>query len=740
LPVERPTFSESWYRVGELSPRLRATVQIHRQFFRGQTWHVLQDPASNQFFRLNEPAYRFVGLMDGRRSVAEIWKITNAELGDSAPTQGEVIQLLGQLYTSNLLAGDMPPDAAGLFKRHRQRVTREVQSYLMNLLFIRIPLFDPDRLLDRTVGLFGRLFTWYGLVLWAGLMLVAAYFVAGRADELQSGAKGILEPARLPLLYAALVIVKVCHEFGHSYACKKFGRDTGGGGEVHILGVMFLVFTPLPYVDASSSLALRDKWHRAIVGAAGMMVELGLAAVAAVVWAKTGEGSPIHSVAYNVVFIGSVSTLLFNGNPLLRYDGYYILSDLLEIPNLAQRSKEYVYYLVKKYVWSVKQARNPAHTPGEKVWMVLYGISSSIYRVFISVVILLFVTDAIPVLGAVLAVTAVVAWGLVPIGKFVHYLASNGELIRVRTRAVLTSLAAPAAIIALTGFIPLPDRFYVEGVVRPVRMTVIHSGADGFLVSCLPSGQAVTAGPDGPVLAQLDNEPLRRHQERNEAELREFTARLHYAMVDEAVAVQIRQRQVDAVREKIRRADEQLADLAVRSPQAGQWISADIDLKKGSYIKRGDKLGLVATMDDLEIQAEAVQNVAGVLQTSALPDVRMRIIGRPDQEFSGRIKEFLPAGQEHTPPQLGAPVGGQIAIMTDDRSGTKAAERIFEIQVTPEPESLIRTRTVDGQSVDDSIRLMPEQRVLIRFDTPSKPLMEQGWRWLLQLLQKRFHI
>jgi len=737
LPVDRPTFSESWYRVAELSPRLRATVQIHRQFFRGQTWHVLQDPASNQFFRLNEPAYRFVGLMDGRRRVAEIWKITSAELGDSAPTQGEVIQLLGQLYTSNLLAGDMPPDAAGLFKRYRQRVTREVQGYLMNLLFIRIPLFDPDRLLDRTVGFFGKLFTWYGFVLWAGLMVVAAYFVAGRSGELASKASGILSPDRLPLLYAALVIVKVCHEFGHSFACKKFGRDTGSGGEVHILGVMFLVFTPLPYVDASSSLALKSKWNRAIVGAAGMMVELGLAAVAAVIWSYTGENSPIHAVAYNTVFIGSVSTLLFNGNPLLRYDGYYILSDLLEIPNLAQRSKEYIYYLIKRYAWNVKQARNPAHTPGEKVWMVFYAIFSTTYRVFISVVILLFVTDALPFIGAILAVTAAVAWGLVPIGKFVHYLASNGELIRVRSRAVLTSVAAPVAVVALAGLLPMPDRFYLEGVVKPVRMTAIHSGADGFLVSYLPSGKAVTPAPDGPVLARLDNEPLRRHQEQNEADLRQFSARLREAMVDEPVAIQIRQRQVDAVLDKIRRAVEQLADLQVRSPQAGQWIAPDIDLRKGSYVRRGEKLGLVATMDDLLIRAEATQNVAGVLQTSAADEVRMRIVGQPDHEFSGRIKAFLPAGQEHlASPALSAAAGGPIAVMTDDRTGMKAAERVFEIQITPDRASLVRV--VDGKEVP--IRLLPEQRVVIRFDTPAKPLLAQGWRWLLQLLQRRFHI
>jgi putative peptide zinc metalloprotease protein len=571
-------------------------------------------------------------------------------------------------------------------------------------------------------------------VAWLGLILVAGYFVMGRADELASKATGILNPQGLPLLYVALIIVKICHEFGHSFACKKFGRDTGSGGEVHILGIMFLVFTPLPYVDASSSLALKSKWHRAIVGAAGMMVEMGIAAIAAIVWATTGESSPtVHSAAFNVVFIGSVSTLIFNGNPLLRYDGYYILSDLLEIPNLAQRSKDYLYYLVKRYVWSVKQARNPAHTPGEKVWMVLYAISSTIYRVFISVVILLFITDAVPFLGAILAATAVIGWGLVPLGKFVHYLTSNGELMRVRPRAILTSLVVPAVLIALAATVAVSDPFYVEGVVRPNHLTDIHAGVDGFLVKNLPSGAVVKRGPDNPVLVLLDNQVLRHQQQMNMADLAQFEARLGQARTDEPVAIKIRERQIRGVKDKIRRVEQQLADLEVRSPQAGQWISPE--LLQHAFVHRGQKLGVVATMDDLIIRSEATQDVAGILLDLPLGTaVEVRIKGRPDQQFTGRITAELPAGQKQLPSQaLSAAAGGPIAVVTSDRNGTTAAEGVFEIQVTPDADSLAKHQP-------DAIRLLPEQRVIIRFDTPAKPLLEQGWRWLSQLLQRRFHI
>ena len=387
MPVDRPTFSESWYRVADLRPRLRSTLQTHRQRFRGELWFVLQDPASNQFFRLNKAAWHMVALLDGRRTVSEAWKIANEQLGDSAPTQGETIQLLGQLYTSNLIQAELPPDAEGLFQRYSKRRQREVQGYLTNLLFVRIPLFDPDRLLDRWVWLFGRIFSWYGLGIWIALMLAGGYAIMSRIGELKSGASNVLDPSNLPLLYIGFVLVKVFHEFGHAFACKQMGRRQGGG-EVHVMGIMLLVLTPMPYVDASSAWAFRSKWQRAAVGGAGIYIDLAVAAAAAIVWSVTGQGA-VHGIAFNIMFIASVATLLFNANPLLRYDGYYMLSDVLEMPNLSQRGRDYIYYLVRRYVWGVRQVRNPANDSGERIWLAVYGAASTVYRVFICAFILL---------------------------------------------------------------------------------------------------------------------------------------------------------------------------------------------------------------------------------------------------------------------------------------------------------------------------------------------------------------
>jgi len=728
MPVDRPTFNESWYRVAGLRPSLRFTVQVHRQHFRGQMWHVLQDPASNQFFRLSTPAYHFVALLDGRRTVAEAWNICNQDLGDSAPTQGEVIQLLGQLYTSNLLQAELPPDAESLFRRYRRRVTREVQGYLMNLLFIRIPLFDPDHFLDRWVRVFGCVFSKAGLALLVGLLGAAFYFLAGRGAELVDRASGVLSVENLPLLYVGLVLVKVCHEFGHAFACKKFGRQEGKGGEVHVIGVMFLIFTPLPYVDASSAWALRQKWHRVVVGTAGMMVELGVASIAAIVWASTAPGSTLYALTYNMMFIASVSTVLFNGNPLLRYDGYYILSDLLEIPNLAQRSKGYIYYLVRRYLWRVRRPQSTAHTAGERPWLAFYAVASTAYRVTVCFAILLFVMNKFFLVGVVLGLMALSTWVFVPLGKFAHYLATHGELDRVRPLAVGSVVLFIAAIVAAVGLVPAPDYCRVEGVVEPAHPVFIHAGADGFVTHVhRASGENVAPGTR---LLEAHDPVLRARYEGLLARRAELEARRRLAEAEgKRAKVQMFSKQIAALDENIENRAKDLEALTIRAPARGTWIAPDVENFRNRYFRRGEKVGMVARLDDLVIRATAGQNVAAALieeievkKNDRVRLVELRVKGCPDSELKGRIKEIVPAGQDDLPSAaLGYAAGGSVQTAPTDGKGTKTAERFFEIRIVPET----------------SAGLLCGQRVVVRAALPTKPLALQWWRGLLRLFQRR---
>jgi len=722
--LDKPTFDESWYRVAELRPRLHPSVQTYRQWYRGQLWYVVHDPANNQFFRLREASYHLLGLLDGRRTVAEAWRLANDHLGDDAPTQTETIQLLGQLYTSNLLHGGMPVDAAGMFERYRTRVRREVGGYLMNVLFLRIPVWDPDRVLERWLPVVSWMFGPIGIVLWVLLLATGLFHLMGHWGELFRAAdpQSMLALENLIVLYLCFAGIKAVHELGHGFACKRFGRRNRTGGEVHTIGIMLLVLMPVPYVDASSSWTFRSKWHRAFVGAAGMYVEIAVAAIAAIVWARTGEGTLVHSVAYNLIFIASISTVLFNGNPLLRYDGYYILSDLLELPNLSQRSKQYIYHLIKKYAWGVERSRSPAHSPGERPWLVSYGITASLYRVFIFTAILLYVADMLFFIGIVLAVGGLISFAFVPLGKFVKFLATSSELNRVRGRAVGVTVGVIALTVICIGAVPWPDHHRSEGVVAVPEMREIHADESGFVGRTLASGARVTAS--GSPLIEASDPDLSFELQRLEARRRRTLAMQRDAEASDPAEAQIAADRLAVIDRQIERTRERIDGLNLRSPVDGVWIAPEADRLEHSFVRRGQFLGTILPRNDLIIRV-ATDQYLGPRLVEESATVQMRAYDRPDQNLEGEIVRILPGGRRDLPSRaLSIPAGGRLPIDPSSETG-ETREPFFQVDIRPDP---------------DAAPLLVGQRVVARFELPPKPLAVQWWRAIQQLLQRRFEI
>src|SRR5215213_8722454 len=479
----RPTFSESWYRVKNLRAKLRPGAQISRQYYRGDRWYVVRDPAGNQFHRLSDPAYRFVGLLDGTRTVEEAWDLCGGQLADDAPTQPEVIQILSHLYGANLVDADVTPDATVLLRRHKKLSQRKLQGRLMNVLFPRIPLWDPDRFLVRWMPLVRIMFSRFGAVVWLAVVFAALAVVAPHWDKpghsLKDAAKYAINlhqnPINVVYLWCVFVFVKLIHELGHAFSCRRFG------GECHELGIMFLVFIPTPYVDASTAWSFPNKWHRIFVGAAGMIVELFFAALCTFFWVNTRDPYSLPAqLAFNAMLVASVTTVIFNANPLLRYDGYYILSDWLEIPNLRQKSTEYALGLIKRHVFRVK-LQQPLPPVGQRVWLFFYAIASSIYRIFVGFAIMMLVYFQIPVLGVLMALGGLITWALVPVFKTTKYLMLDPELHRKRPRAIAFTLAMTAAVVILVGLVRFPVNIDQVGVIEPVTKEVIRGRTSGFI-------------------------------------------------------------------------------------------------------------------------------------------------------------------------------------------------------------------------------------------------------------------
>ena len=470
----RPFQSSSWYRVAKLQPKLREHATIHRHRYRGNVWYVVHDHATGWVHRLSPASYAIVGAMDGNRSVDQLWQEAGIRLGQEAPTQDELIQLLVQLNAADLLQTEATPDSAELFARAVKVRRSAWLNNIFNPLALRVRIWHPDDFFERSLPYVKWLIDWRGLALWMLVVLPAIVLAAQHWPELAANAaQRTLAVDNLLLMALSYTVLKALHELGHGYAVKAFG------GAVHELGVMFLVFAPVPYVDASAASEFRSKWRRALVGAAGMIVEVFVAALALYVWLAVEEGF-VRALAYSVMLIAGITTVLFNGNPLLRYDGYYILSDILEIPNLAQRATRYWGYLLERYVFRTEDFREFFATRGERIWLLLYAPASFLYRVAVMLAIAIFIASKYLAVGVAIAIWGLYTGVLRPIEKALWHVIAGPRFQRDRKRAVATTFGALLAASVILFLVPLPAFTTTEGVVWLPDSAIVRAGTDGF--------------------------------------------------------------------------------------------------------------------------------------------------------------------------------------------------------------------------------------------------------------------
>lgn len=710
-------FSSSWYRVAELRPRLRSHAQIHRQSFRGQVWYVLQDQASGRYHRFTPAAHLVISLMDGRRSVQEIWDLACSELGDAVLTQEQAIQLLAQLYRSDVLHGDVPPDLGELAERSEKMRRRKLLMTFLNPLAVRIPVLDPDRFLSATLFLVRPLFSWFGVLLIAsvigtGLVLAGIYW-----DPLTENVTDrVLAAESLLLMIVAYPLIKALHELGHGYAVKHWG------GEVHEMGLLFLVFMPVPYVDASASSAFREKRRRALVGAAGIIVELTLASLALFVWINL-EPSLLRVFVFNIMLIGGVSTLLFNGNPLLRFDGYYVFADLIGIPNLGVRSNRHLGYLIQRYLFGVETARSPVSAPGEGAWFVVYGIAALVYRLFIMIAIVLFVATKFFVVGVVLAVWACLLMYVLPMLKGLRYLVTSRALERTRARAFAACFGVVGLIAAGLTLVPLPYATMAEGVVWVPGDAVVHAGTEGTVVSVLaPPNQEVSSGEP---LIRLEDPLLAARIRVLEAEVRELRLRFAAQHMADRAEAKIIQEQLNHAEADLALHERRAEKLVVRSPAPGRFLLPRAGDLPGRFIAKGALLAYVADSRRPVIRVVVAQDVVDLVRQRTQA-VHVRFAGRLSEVRSAQVVREVPAASSDLPsPAFSTQGGGDITLDPEVAGGGRALDSFFQFEL----------------NLDEAARLASVgDRVYVRFDHGSEAVAWRLYRSLRQLFLSQFHV
>lgn len=712
-------FSDAWHRLASARVGLLPTVQVRKQSYRRQTWYVLQDVFSQKFFRVTPRAWRFLARLSPRRSVDEIWRDHVSEFPEEAPGQEEVAQLLSQLNLANLLYFRHQADSAAIYQRDQIRRQRELRAKWMAFLYIRIPLVDPDAWLDRIRPLIAAFTHPLAALLWFVVVGLGAAAALGEREALASGAQGLLSLSNLPWLYLSLAVLKLFHELGHAFVCKHYG------GQVHTLGVMFLIFTPLPYMDASASWRFRSRGQRALVGAAGMIVELFLAALGALVWANSGEGL-IHSLAFNVMVVGSVSSLLFNGNPLLRFDAYFILADLVDIPNLYQKASQQWLYYADRWLLGSSAARPVALDGWERGWMTAYAPLSYAYRLFITAGILLFVLDQWFVLG--LAMFAIAAWTLIllPLSKlFAHLIGPRSQ--RNRARAWLVSGVLLFALLGLVGGVPLPHAIKADGVLEAELSSSVVAGADGMLARL----EAQTGGnlQAGQVIARLENPELRHDIEVTRQQLGEIATQRRRALVISLSDLEPLARREQALRERLAELESRSRELVIRAEHAGRWVAPNLHELEGTWISRGTNLGEIVGEGGYRFTAIVTQEDAEELFRQRPSGVELRLSGQAEHLIEASSVTLIPyQRQKLASSALGWLGGGDFAVRTDDQTGKVAAESFFELRARLPAAALQDLVALHG--LTGILRIpLPEQALAIR-------LRES----LRQLAQKRYQL
>jgi putative peptide zinc metalloprotease protein len=710
-------YSTNWYRVAGLKPRLRSHIEIHRHHYRDELWYVMQDHSSGRFQRFTPAAYQLIGLMDGRRTVQEIWDAGRARLGEDAPTQEDFVRLLSQLHAVDALQGDVQPDPAELAKRLEKRRFGWWKQSIRSPLFVRFPMLDPERFLTRFRWLARPIFSWPGLVLWLVVVIPALIQVGVHWTELtQNLADRVLAPQNLLILWLTFPFLKAFHEFGHAFAVKT------RGGEVHEMGIMLLVFTPIPYVDASAASAFRKKRERALVGAAGMLIEFFFAALAVYVWLNAQPG-PLRAVAFNVMLIAGVSSVLFNGNPLLRYDAYYILLDILEIPNLGSRGTRYLFYLIQRYLLGIKDMEPPLSTPGERVWFVVYTICAFLYRMSIYTAIVLFVAGKFFFVGVLFALWAAVNMLVIPVFKGLRFLFTSPQLNRRRLRAMAVSgltIAAAAVVIVL---VPVSLSTIAEGVIWIPDESFVRAGADGFVERIMAQpGEYVQE--NNPLIVCVD--PLLPAQIRVlESRLRELKAVYTSQILKDRVAADITKDEMAHVRAQLEDARGREAELTIHSKHRGVFVAPMPEDMPGRFVHRGELLGYV--LDPSTIAARVVVDQSDVdFVRSRTRSVTVRLPENFAQKVPAIIRRIVPAATDQLPSRtLSREGGGDIAIDPRDAMGTKAYQKVFLFDV--ELLEQMTSYTVGG-------------RVYVRFDHGKEPLFHRWYRSVRKLLLKRFNV
>lgn len=707
--------------------RLEPAVTFSRRETGGHTSYVAHHPAMGKFFRFGPEERHIAELLDGTRGIGEV--VT--QLADDGINWDprDVAEFVSKLVSGRLASvvddgsdkceSDTQGDSESSPKPQPNGWKHRFPKWLSLLISQRIPLLSADSIAKKLNRKIGWCFDAKGMMAWSALVTSGLLIVYGHVDAFAAELRRMFDPGLWLILIAMWCVTKIIHESGHAVAARHRGVRVGK------LGVMFFFMAPLAYVDVTDAWKLKSRWHRIQIALAGVYLELAIAAVAAWAWWVLPDGMMKHLAAQFFLIAGPAS-LLVNANPLLRLDGYYVLSDLTEIPNLRMHGRQQLGASLEYRLLRIPKPR--ALLNGwRKGFASCHAAMSVVFQFFWMSGLVLAVSIWAKGLGMVLGLAAVTLWAALPLARWVYrvwnldpgegYLRMNPKRKRLVGYGLLVLMMCQYLSTASS---PLDRR--VPVIVRFRNEQIARATSDAFVRNVyVVRGQRVKMGT---LLMELEDVELqiRRDEKGDDLRITELKA-IQFRRQGQLAQAAAEIENAESIRRQVAELDQQLDGLHIMARRDGLVIAARLESMQGSFVSKGTELLRVSDPNEKELLASVSERDMQAYKDAAALRQPARVRLRGGTILSAVPASLRPRARRTLPhPALAATVGGPLAVEPSPEEGEsmRMAQPYLEsvTKLDPVTSAEVRAGQVGTMTVSDDRSLLA--RLLDKTTDPAQ--------------------
>ena len=716
-----------------LAVKLRPDLIVQPQFYEGMTHYVVKDPIALKYFRFKVEEYFLLQQFDGKNTLQDVKRLFERKYRPQTITVDDLVRFASQLHEAGLIQVDTPDQAKALITRRRKNKWKKVWQFFANILFIKIPVIDPERLLTWMYPFFRWIFTRTFVVVSMAMMGIALLSVISNWSTFYSrlpNFQSFFNWHTIFYFWISLAVVKIIHEFGHGLTAKHYG------GEVHEMGMLLLVLTPALYCDVTDSWLLPNKWKRIWISGAGIFVECFVASLATFVWWNTEQGV-LNSLMLATMFICSVNTVLFNANPLLRYDGYYVMADWLEIPNLRVKSTQFFGYLFQEKVLGLEVPVQSYLPRSRRTLFVTYAIASYLYRWLVTFSILFFLYQFLKPyklgsISAIIAVGSLIPLMFMPLYNALKFVRQPGRMRKVKKARAAAWFAGAAAVVVAILMVPTPLQVSGSLVLQPAEPKPVYAEVPGQVVRYyVRDGDMVS---EGDPIAELSNLEKQRERYAIQEEIDVNRSAYDSSLLTQKVSdhnigmvhLELAQKLEPALESVV----EQIGKLTLRAPRDGMIVGMPHPETVGQWLRPGGAAAggkpskpLCSVADPTRLEARVIidQSDVDLIHESEHPTAWVKVYGVGRRTYTSKVRLVATRNQQDLPAELSNQGGGEIATKPDQATGQM------------QPLSAVYEVVIPIDNAD--LHLQPGLRGTARIDAGYATF---GW-WLWRLITKTFH-